>query len=31
MSPVETVPGVGRRWIKDDGGSEFNYNIFDIL
>jgi hypothetical protein len=28
MRPVETVPGMGERWIKkNDGGGEFNYDI----
>jgi hypothetical protein len=32
MRPVETIPGMGGRGIKEnDGGSEFNYDIFDIL
>jgi hypothetical protein len=30
MIPVETIPGMGR--IKEnDGGDEFNYNLFIIL
>jgi hypothetical protein len=29
---VETIPGMGRRGIKEnDGRSEFKYDIFDIL
>jgi hypothetical protein len=32
MIPVETVPGMGRREIKENGeGDEFKYDIFDIL
>jgi hypothetical protein len=32
MRPVETVPGMGRGEIKEnDGGGEFNYDIFYIL
>jgi hypothetical protein len=32
MRPVETVPGMGERGIKEnDGGGEFNYDVFDIL
>jgi hypothetical protein len=28
LRPVETVPGMGRRGIKEnDGGGEFNYDI----
>jgi hypothetical protein len=28
MRPVETMPGMGGRQIKEnDGGSEFNYDI----
>jgi hypothetical protein len=28
MSPVETVPGMGERRIKEkEGGGEFNYDI----
>jgi hypothetical protein len=30
MIPVETIPGMGAV-EENDGGSEFNYNIFDIL
>jgi hypothetical protein len=30
--PVETIPGMGGRKIKENGGGgEFNYDIFDIL
>jgi hypothetical protein len=29
---VETIPGIGIRWIKkNDGGGEFKYDIFDIF
>jgi hypothetical protein len=29
---VDTIPGMGGREIKkNDGGGEFNYDIFDIL
>jgi hypothetical protein len=29
---VETIPGMGIRGTKEnDGGGEFNYDIFDIL
>jgi hypothetical protein len=29
MKPVETVPGMqGRRVKENDGGDEFNYDIF---
>jgi hypothetical protein len=32
MTPLETIPGMWRRGIKgNDGGSEFKYNMFDIL
>jgi hypothetical protein len=32
MIPVETIPGMrGRGKRKNDGGREFNYDIFDIL
>jgi hypothetical protein len=32
MRPVETVPGMEGGGIKEnDGGGEFNYDIFDIL
>jgi hypothetical protein len=32
MRPVETIPGFGVAGIKEnDGGGEFNYDIFDIL
>jgi hypothetical protein len=32
MRPVETIPGMGEGKIKEnDGGGEFNYDIFDIL
>jgi hypothetical protein len=28
LRPVETIPGMGWGWIKDnDGGDEFNYDI----
>jgi hypothetical protein len=28
MRPVETIPGIGEKGIKEyDGGSEFNYDI----
>jgi hypothetical protein len=28
MRPTETIPGMGKRGIKEnDGGSEFNYDI----
>jgi hypothetical protein len=28
MRPVETVPGMGKRAIKEnDGGGQFNYDI----
>jgi hypothetical protein len=28
MRPVETIPGMGGGWIKeDDGGGDFNYDI----
>jgi hypothetical protein len=30
MIPVETIPGMGGI-KKSGGGSEFNYDIFDIL
>jgi hypothetical protein len=30
MRPVETIPGMGRA-KKNDGGGEFNYDIFDIF
>jgi hypothetical protein len=32
MISVETIPGMGRREIKENGGGgEFKYDIFDIL
>jgi hypothetical protein len=32
MRPVETIPGMGGRWIKEnDGRSEFNYDILEEL
>jgi hypothetical protein len=32
MMPVETVPGMGTRRIKENGGGEeFKYDIFDIF
>jgi hypothetical protein len=32
MRPVETIPRMGKRGIKEnDGGGEFRYDIFDIL
>jgi hypothetical protein len=32
MRPAETIPGMGGGRIKEnDGGDEFNYDIFDIL
>jgi hypothetical protein len=32
MRPVETIPGMGRGGIKENGGGgEFKYDIFDIL
>jgi hypothetical protein len=32
MIPVETVPGMGKHRIKDNGGrDEFKYDIFDTL
>jgi hypothetical protein len=32
MRPVETIPVMGGGRIKEnDGGAEFNYDIFDIL
>jgi hypothetical protein len=32
MRPVETIPGMGGRSIKENGGGgEFKYDIFDIL
>jgi hypothetical protein len=29
--PVETVPGMGGEINENDGGYEFNYDIFDTL
>jgi hypothetical protein len=31
MIPIETVPGIGGWRIKEQGGGEFKYNIFDTL
>jgi hypothetical protein len=32
MRPVETIPGMGEEGIKEnDGGGDFNGNIFDIM
>jgi hypothetical protein len=32
MRPVKTIPVMGGRGIKENGGGgEFNYDIFDIL
>jgi hypothetical protein len=32
MRPAETIQGIGREGIKEnDGGGEFNYDIFDIF
>jgi hypothetical protein len=32
MMPVKAIPRIGRRERKEnDGGSGFNYDIFDIL
>jgi hypothetical protein len=32
MRPVETIPGMGGGRLKmNDGGGEFNYDIFDIF
>jgi hypothetical protein len=32
MISVETIPGIGGEGIKEnDGGGEFNYDIFHIL
>jgi hypothetical protein len=32
MIPVETIPGMQGKGIKEnDGWGEFNYDIFDIL
>jgi hypothetical protein len=31
MSPVATIPGMGEGKKGDDRGSEFKYDIFDIL
>jgi hypothetical protein len=32
MRPVETIPGMGGRGIKEnDGGGAFKYDIFDTL
>jgi hypothetical protein len=27
MRLVETIPGMRRRWIKNDGGGKFNYDV----
>jgi hypothetical protein len=27
MRPVETIPGMGGRGIKNDRGDEFNYDV----
>jgi hypothetical protein len=29
--PVETIPGMGEGRIKNGGGGDFKYGIFDIL
>jgi hypothetical protein len=30
--PVDTIPGIGREEFRENGGgSEFKYDIFDIL
>jgi hypothetical protein len=32
MIPIETIPGMGERRIKENGGwGEFKYDIFDTL
>jgi hypothetical protein len=31
MKTVETIPGMGQRGKINNGGGEFNYDIFDIL
>jgi hypothetical protein len=32
MRLTETIPGMGNEGMKEnDGGGEFNYDIFDIL
>jgi hypothetical protein len=32
MLSVETIPGMGRRGIKENGGGgKFNYDVFDIV
>jgi hypothetical protein len=32
MRPVETIPGMGRKSNKENGGGdEFKYDIFDTL
>jgi hypothetical protein len=31
MRPVETIPGMGEGRIKNGGGGDFKYDIFDIL
>jgi hypothetical protein len=30
MRSVETIPWMGREIKENDGGGEFNYDIFDI-
>jgi hypothetical protein len=31
MIPVETILGIGEGIKEDDGGGEFNFDIFDTL
>jgi hypothetical protein len=31
MRPIETIPGMGEEGIKNDRGSGFKYDMFDIL
>jgi hypothetical protein len=31
MRPVETIPGMEGGIKENDGGDEFNYDIFDVL
>jgi hypothetical protein len=31
MRSVEAIPGMGQRIKENDGGGEFNYDIFEIL
>jgi hypothetical protein len=31
MRPIEIIPGIEEERIKNDGGAEFNNDIFDIL